>query len=153
MHGLAHHVVDAGGEQAQRVVERMTFVEAEHRRVRAFADHPRQALALAAVADQERFDGVHVRFARLADPLAELGRLDAGGRHALPIETGRVAAGHNIAIVNNNVHAPAPKARLDRVNSRTYAYASRRRTQRGRYRHSFKGTIKCLSFDFDIWRT
>ncbi len=109
MDGLAHHVVDARGEEAERVVERMAFVEAEKGRVGAFPDDARQVLALAAVADQERLDRVHVLVAGLVDPFAKLGRFDARRRHALPIQSVRVAARHDVAIVDNDVHAPAPK--------------------------------------------
>ena len=108
MDGLAQHVVDACGEQAERVVKRLTLVEAEHRRVGPLPDHPRQRFALAAVADQEGFDRVHVGVADLADPFAELRGLDPGRGYALAIKTGCVAACHDIAIVDDDVHTPAP---------------------------------------------
>ncbi len=80
VHGFAHHVVDPGGEQAQRVVERVALVQAEHRRVGALADQSATGFAFAAIADQERLDRLHVRVADLVDPFAELGGIDAGGR-------------------------------------------------------------------------
>ncbi len=113
MHGLAHHVVHTGGEQAQRVVKRLPLVEAQHRRVGPLADHPRQRFPFAAIADQEGLDRLHVRVADLADPFAELRRLDARGRHALPVKAVRVAACHNVAIVDDDVHGSAPKSQLD----------------------------------------
>src|SRR5262249_19792455 len=38
MHGLAQHVVRAGGEQTERVVERVALVETENRRARSLAN-------------------------------------------------------------------------------------------------------------------
>src|SRR6185437_3259302 len=78
MHGLPQDVVRPGGEQTQRVVERMTLIEAQNRRVRPLADESRQLFALAAVADHERLYRIHVRIADLADPFAKFGRLDPG---------------------------------------------------------------------------
>ena len=101
--------------------------------------------ALAAVADQERLHGVHVRVADPSDPLAELGRLDAGRRHALAIQSGRVAPCNNIPIVNNDVHASAPKARTDDENAFPDAYAFRiQHAASAVHRpHCFPRTVKC----------
>src|SRR5260370_36166115 len=41
VHGFSHNVIDSGGEQTERVVERVTLVEAKDRRVCALADHSR----------------------------------------------------------------------------------------------------------------
>ena len=96
MDRLAHDVVDAGGEQAKRVVERVALVEAENRRVGPFADHSRERFTLAAVADQKRLDRVHVDIADLADPFAKFRRFDAGRRDAFAIKTGGVASRHDV---------------------------------------------------------
>ena len=92
MHRLAHDVVDACGEQAERVVERVALVETEHRRARPLANDPRQRFPFATVSDQERLDRMHVRVADFADPFAELCGLDTRGRDALAVKTGCVTS-------------------------------------------------------------
>jgi len=104
MHGLAHDVVDAGGEQAERVVERGPVAQAEHRRLGSLADQLGEMLAPLAVADKERFDGLDVAVARLLQPLAELDRIDSGCGDALAVETRGVTPRHYIPVVHDNIH-------------------------------------------------
>ncbi len=76
MDRLAQHVVDAGREHAERLLERGTLLERQHRGLRAFADHARNAFAALAIADQKSFDRRDVVFARLGNPLLEFAGLD-----------------------------------------------------------------------------
>jgi hypothetical protein len=105
MHRLPQDIVDAGREQTQGVVERGTLLETDHRRPRAFADQLGKMPATLAVPDQERLDGLHVGLAGLAEPVAELGRIDAGVRHAFSVETRRISPGDDVAVVYNDIHA------------------------------------------------
>ena len=44
MNRLAHHVVDAGGEKLQRLLQRNRIVQGDHRNVATFADHLRESV-------------------------------------------------------------------------------------------------------------
>jgi hypothetical protein len=86
----------------------VTLIETENRGAGAFADQPRQRLALIAVADHERFDSIHVRITDLADPFAKFGRFDSRRRNAFAIKTIGVASSYHVPIVDNNIHTRAP---------------------------------------------
>ena len=104
MDGLAQHVVDAGGEHAERVFKRGTLFEADDRSSGSLANEAGKVLAALAIADQERFDGLDVVFAGFADPLAEFDGIDPRRGNALPVESRGIAACNNVTVVNNDVH-------------------------------------------------
>jgi hypothetical protein len=106
--GLAHHVVDAGGEELERLLEAGLLVHGDHRRPRLAADHARKRLARFAIAKQEGLDRRKIPLPRRLHPLAELARREACGGHPLPLEPGRVTFGHDIPIIDNDEHCPCP---------------------------------------------
>ena len=79
MDGLAHHVVDAGGEQLQGLFERLAFVEGDERAPRALADDFWEEIAAAAIADEEGFDGLQIGLADAGHPFLEFVGTQAGG--------------------------------------------------------------------------
>ena len=104
MDGFAEHVIDAGGEEAEGVVERRTLLQAENGRFRALTDELGKMFATMAVADQESLNGLHIAFAGLGNPFAEFVGVDPRGRHAFPVEAERITASDNAAIVDDDVH-------------------------------------------------
>ena len=77
MNGLAHHIVDAGREEIERLFERVQFVHSDHWSARALADHARISLARFAVADEKGFDCAEVGLGDRADPFPEFVRTEA----------------------------------------------------------------------------
>ena len=106
---LAHHVVDAGGEELERLLEPRALVHGDHRSPRAAADHARKRLPLLAVAEQEGLDGREVALRRCLHPFTELARTEAGGGDPLALKPRRVAFGHDVPIVDDDEHRLPPK--------------------------------------------
>ena len=83
MDGLAHHVVEARREEVQRLFERLGLVDGDDRARRSARGSSRDSRPVAAIADQEGFDGLQVVVRHGLDPAPEVGRAEAGASRRL----------------------------------------------------------------------
>ena len=104
VHGLAHHVVHAGGEQLQRIVQGLRVIHRDDRGRRARFDLDRDFLAVLKIAQKECFNGIDIGLRRRVHPLPEVLRRQARGRHALAAKPGCVPVQDGFAIIDNYNH-------------------------------------------------
>lgn len=104
MHRLAHHIVDAGGEQCESLLKRRLFVEGDDRRTRAFANETRIGAARVAIADEKSFHRLQVGLGNLLDPILEIVRRKTRRGNALALQTRGVAGRNDFAIIDDDKH-------------------------------------------------
>ncbi len=110
MNRLAHHVVDAGLEQVERLVETFFVVHRDDGGTRPVADQSRQQAAVFAVADQEGFHRADIGVGNRLHPIAEVGRAKSGRRHAFAVEPGRIAVFYGLAFIHYYDHKTTPES-------------------------------------------
>jgi hypothetical protein len=109
MDGLAHHVVDARGEQRQGLLQGAGLVEGDDRRPAERADRHGAGGAVGAVADQEAVDRLDVDPRRGVEPVLHGSDGQTLRRHALGAEAGDVLLGDALPLVDNDVHRQCSK--------------------------------------------
>ena len=91
MHGLAHHIVNAGGEKLQRIVERLSVVHGDDCGRRARLDFDGDFFPVLKIAQKKCFNGANIGLWCRVDPLPEILRRKARRRHAFTAKPRRVA--------------------------------------------------------------
>ena len=110
VHGLAHHVVDAGGEQVERLLQRLVVVHGDDGGVRPALDQLGKYMAVAAVPKKKSLDRQNIGLRDGLDPVVEIGGAEARCGYTLAVEPGAVSLCNGLTLIYNNDHPISPKS-------------------------------------------
>ncbi len=111
MHWFAHHIIDPGGKEIERLFERGRFVHRDHRRPGPLLDDFRVGLAVTAIPEQESLNGAEVGFGDRRHPFPEILRAKSGGGYAFTAESAGVSRGHDLPFINDYKHMKPPDSK------------------------------------------
>ena len=110
VHGLAHDVVDPGGEQIERLLERLGIVHGDDRGGRADFDKLWEYMAISTIAKKKCFHRQYIRLGNGLDPVVKVGGAEAGCSDAFAIKPGPVSLHYGFTFVYNNDHWISPES-------------------------------------------
>ena len=108
MDGLTDDVIDATGEEVERLLQGTLFREGDDRRPGTVADGGGESLAAVEIAEHEALDRIQIIVGSGTQPFAEFLAAEPLGREAFAPEGCGVAFRHDRAIVNHDIHWQAP---------------------------------------------
>jgi len=99
-----HHVVDAGFEKLQRVLEHLETAHGDDRSRRSLAHRPRKTSACVEIPQKKGVDRRQIRLTCRLQPVPEVAGGEADRRDTFANKPSNVAVRDAFAIINDNIH-------------------------------------------------